>query len=138
MGGAQWSFGTSFATNFTVGTGLLGLVLGSSVITDALHYMTKTHYLVLSLMFAAILLIAPALFTFFSKPHKFASSSGPVMAPAGPVWLFVVTSTLMVAAVVGQLFTVGLALDEVRFRGYLPNGAFLLFALLLLPLSLRI
>jgi hypothetical protein len=132
MGGPQWSFGTSFATNFTVGTGLLSLVLGGSVITDALRYMTKTHYVVLSLMFAAILLIAPALFTFFSRPHKFPSASGPsVMAPAGPVWLFVLTSTLMVGAVVGQLFTVGLAMDEVRFRGYLSNGAFLLFALLL-------
>lgn len=132
MGGPQWNFGTSFATNFTVGTGLLSLVLGGSVITDALHYMTKTHYVVLSLMFAAILLIAPALFTFFSRPHKFPSASGPsVMAPAGPVWLFVLASTLMVGAVVGQLLTVGLAMDEVRFRGYLSNGTFLLFALLL-------
>lgn len=132
MGGPQWNFGTSFATNFTVGTGLLSLVLGGSVITDALHYMTKTHYVVLSLMFAAILLIAPALFTFFSTPHKFPSASGPsVMAPAGPVWLFVLASTLMVGAVVGQLLTVGLAMDEVRFRGYLSNGAFFLFALLL-------
>lgn len=132
MGGPQWSFGTSFATNFTVGTGLLSLVLGGSVITDALHYMTKTHYVVLSLTFAAILLIAPALFTFFATPQKFPSASGPsVMAPAGPVWLFVLTSTLMVGAVVGQLFTVGFAMDEVRFRGYLSNGAFLLFAILL-------
>jgi hypothetical protein len=132
MGGPQWNFGTSFATNFTVGTGLLSLVLGSSVVTDALHYMTKTHYVVLSLMFAAILLIAPALFTFFSRPHKFPSASGPsVMAPVGPVWLFALTSALMVGAIVGQLLTVGLAMDEVRFRGYLSDGAFLLFTLLL-------
>jgi hypothetical protein len=132
MGGPQWSFGTSFATNFTVGTGLLGLVLGSSVITDALHYMSKAHYVVLSLMFAAILLIAPALFTFFSTLHEFPSASGPsVMAPAGPVWLFVLTSTLMIGAVIGQLFTVGLAMDEVRFRGYLSDGAFRVFAIFL-------
>jgi hypothetical protein len=132
MGGPQWSFGTSFATNFTVGTGLLGLVLGGSVIIDALHYMNKTHYVMLSLFFAAILLIAPALFTFFSKPDKYPAASGPsVMAPAGPVWLFVLTSALMVGAVVGQLFTVGLAMDEVRFRGYMGSGAYFLFALLL-------
>jgi hypothetical protein len=132
MGGAQWSFGTSFATNFTVGTGLLSLLLGGSVITEALHYMTKTHYMALSLFFAAILLIAPALFTFFSRPHEFASKGNPVViAPAAPVWFFLLTSALMMGAVVGQLFTVGLAMDEVRYRGYLSSGTFSVFAILL-------
>ena len=132
MGGAQWSFGTSFATNFTVGTGLLSLVLGGSVITDALHYMTKTHYVVLSLFFAAILLLAPALFTFFSRPHEFPSKGNPVVvAPAAPVWFFLLTSALMMGAVVGQLFTVGLAMDEVRYRGYLSCGTFNVFTILL-------
>ena len=101
------------------------------MITDALHYMTKPHYVVLSLLFAAILLIAPALFTFFSKPHYFPSASGQsVMAPAGPVCLFVLTSALMVGAVVGQLFPVGLAIDEIRFHGYLSSGTVPLFAFL--------
>jgi hypothetical protein len=132
MGGAQWSFSTSFATNFTVGTGLLSLVLGGSVITDALHYMTKTHYVVLSLFFAAILLIAPALFTFFSTPHEFHSEGNPVVvAPAAPVWVFLLTSSLMMGAVIGQLFTVGFAMDEVRYLGYLSRGAFTVFAILL-------
>jgi hypothetical protein len=36
------------------------------VITDALHYLTKSHYVLLGLLFAALLLIAPALFSFFS------------------------------------------------------------------------
>lgn len=122
MGGPQWGFGTSFATNFTVGTGLLGLVLGGSVITDALHYLTKFHYVLLSLLFAALLLIAPALFSFFSRQQKFPSSSGPaVMAPAGWVWLYIVTSALMVGAVVGQLVTVGFAMAEVKHRGYLGD-----------------
>jgi hypothetical protein len=122
MGGPQWGFGTSFATNFTVGTGLLSLVLGGSVITDALHYLTKFHYVLLSLLFAAFLLIAPALFSFFSRQQKFPSSSGPaVMAPAGWVWLYIVTSALMVGAVVGQLITVGLAISEAEHRGYIGN-----------------
>ena len=136
MGGPQWSFGSSFASNFTVGTALLGLVLGGSVITDALHYMTKTHYMVLSLLFAAILTIAPALFSFFSQQEEIPSASGEaVMAPAGTVRLFIWTSTLMVAAVVGQLFTVGLAMDEVRFRGYLNLIVSILFAALLVVAS---
>src|SRR5262249_53526504 len=132
MGGAQWSFGTSFATNFTVGTGLLSLVLGGSVITDALHYMTKAHYVILSLLFAAILLIAPALFTFFSTPHEFPSKENPVVvAQAAPVWFFLLTSALMVGAFFGQLYTVGLAMDEVRYRGYLSCGTFTVFVILL-------
>jgi hypothetical protein len=128
MGGPQWSFGSSFASNFTVGTAMLTLVLGGSVISDTLHYMTKTHYMVLSLLFAAILLIAPSLFSFFSEQKEILSTSGPaVMAPAGTVRLFIWASTLMVAAVVGQLFTVSLAMDEVRYRGYLDLIVFSLF-----------
>jgi hypothetical protein len=132
MGGPQWSFGSSFASNFTVGTALLTLVLGGSMISDTLHYMTKTHYMVLSLLFAAILLVAPSLFSFFSEQKEIPSTSGPaVMAPTGTVRLFIWTSTLMVAAVIGQLFTVGLAMDEVRYRGYLDLIVFSLFVGLL-------
>lgn len=133
MGGPQWGFGTSFATNFTVGTGLLSLVLAGNVITDALHYLTKFHFLLLSLLFAALLLIAPALFSFFSRQQKFPSSSGPaIMAPAGRVWLYIVASALMVGAVVGQLVTVGLAMAEVKHRGYIgdPLLGFVLVLLL--------
>ena len=54
-----------------------------------------------------------------------------MVAPAAPVWFFLLTSALMMGAVVGQLFTVGLAMDEVRYRGYLSRGTFSVFAILL-------
>ncbi|MBB5057417.1 hypothetical protein HDF16_002123 [Granulicella aggregans] len=132
MGGPQWGFGTSFATNFTVGTGLLSLALGGSLVTDSLHYLTKTHYLFLSLLFAALLLIAPALFTFFAKQQKFPSLSGPpTLASVGWVWLYILTSTLMVGAVVGQLLTVGLVMAEIGYRGYLGCGVLTFFEILI-------
>lgn len=132
VGGPQWSFGTSFATNFTVGAGLLTPLLGVSVTSDALHYMTKSSYTLLALLFAALLLIAPALFSFFSVPRQIISAPGQTTTTAsGSVRLFLVTSALMIVAVAGQLITVGLAIGEVKFRGSLNwPAAIFIFCLL--------
>lgn len=56
------------------------------------------------------------------------------MAAAGWVWLYIVTSALMVGAVVGQLITVGLAIAEVEHRGYIGNRL-LTFVIVLLSVA---
>jgi hypothetical protein len=120
LGGPQWNFSTSFATNFTVGTGLLTPLLGAGVLTDALHYMTKFHYIVLGILFAALLLLGPAFFSFFSTRRPITTGSGQAStASVGTVRLFLATSALMVGAAVGQLITVGFAIAEIEFRGYI-------------------
>lgn len=120
VGGPQWNFTTSFATNFTIGTGLLTPLIGTNVMTDALHYMTKFHYALLAILFAALLLLAPAVFSFFSTPRQITSSAGQTSTVSvGSVGLFLATSALMIGAVVGQLITVGLAIAEIKFRGYI-------------------
>lgn len=116
----QWNFATSFASNFTIGTGLLTPLLGANVITDELHYMTKFHYVLLSILFAGLLLLAPAIFSFLSVPREIKTPAGQTStASIGTVGLFLATSAVMVCAVLGQLITVGLAFAEVRFRGYI-------------------
>lgn len=133
LGGPQWSFGTSFATNFTVGTGLLTLLLGGTVTTDALHYMTKLNYTVLGVLFAALLLLAPAIFAFFSSPQPSSSQSGEdAVAFVGKLGLFLTTAAFMVGAVIGQLVTVGLAVAEIQFRGYINDPTMTGFLALLL------
>jgi hypothetical protein len=118
FGAPQWSFSTSFATNFTVGAGLLTPLLGANAITDELHYMTKLDYALLAILFAALLLLAPAIYWFFSRPRPGASEEDQASsAPEGSVGLFLATSALMIAAVLGQLITVGLAAAEIGFRG---------------------
>jgi hypothetical protein len=120
VGGPQWNFSTSFATNFTVGTGLLTPLLGAGVLTDSLHYMTKFHYIVLGILFAALLLLAPAFFSFFSTRRPITTESGQAStASVGTVGLFLATSALMIGAAVGQLITVGFAIAEIEFRGYI-------------------
>jgi hypothetical protein len=131
MGGPQWNFSTSFATNFTVGTGLLTPLLGAGVLTDALHYMTKFHYVVLGILFAALLLLGPALFSFFSTKRQITTESGQAStASVGTVGLFLATSALMIGAAVGQLVTVGFAIAEVEFSGYI--GCATMMAILVL------
>jgi len=129
----QWSFATSFASNFTIGTGLLTPLLGATVTTDALHYMTKFHYALLSILFAALLLLAPAIFSFFSIPQKISNPAGQTSTVSvGTIGLFLATSALMVCAVLGQLITVGLILAEVRFRGYIGYAPLTVMLCLLL------
>jgi hypothetical protein len=118
VGGPQWNFSTSFATNFTVGTGLASLLLGSNFITDALHYMTKLQYGILGALFAAVLLLGPALFWFFGTPKEITTQAGAKTTVSfAQGWLLLVVVALMTGAVIGQLFTVGLAVAELWFRG---------------------
>jgi hypothetical protein len=120
VGGPQWNFATSFATNFTIGTGLLTPLLGASVMTDALHYMTKFHYGLLAIMFAALLLLAPAIFSFFSIQQQATTSTGQTSTVSvGSMRLFLATSAVMICGIIGQLITVGFAIAEIRFRGYI-------------------
>jgi hypothetical protein len=123
VGGPQWNFTTSFATNFTIGTGLLTPLIGANVMTDALHYMTKFHYALFAILFAALLLLAPAVFSFFSTPRQLTTPTGQTSTVSvGSVGLFLATSALMIGAVIGQLITVGLAIAEIRFRGYIGSA----------------
>lgn len=123
VGGPQWNFSTSFASNFTVGTGLATLLLGGNFITDALHYMTKLQYGILGALFAAFLLLGPALFWFFGTPKEVTTQAGAeTTVSLARGWLLLVVVALMTGAVVGQLFTVGLAIAELSFRGAVGNA----------------
>jgi hypothetical protein len=129
----QWNFATSFASNFTIGTGLLTPLLGATVTTDALHYMTKAHYTVLSILFAALLILAPAIFWFFSSPQEIPTPTGQTSTVSvGSIRLFLATAALMICAVLGQLITVGLAIAEVQFRGYIAYAPLTVMLCLLL------
>lgn len=122
VGGPQWNFSTSFATNFTVGTGLASFLLGSNFITDALHYMTKLQYGILGALFAAVLLLGPALFWFFGTPKEITTQAGAKTTVSfAQGWLLLVVVALMTGAVIGQLFTVGLAVAELWFRGVMGD-----------------
>jgi hypothetical protein len=133
VGGPQWNFATSFATNFTIGTGLLTPLLGANMMTQALHYMTKFQYALLSILFAALLVLAPGIFWFFSIPQEITAPTGQTSTVSvGSVGLFLATAALMICAVLGQLMTVGLAIAEIRFRGYIGGAPMVVMLCLLL------
>jgi hypothetical protein len=100
--------------------------------TDRLHNMTKFHYGLLAIMFAALLILAPAIFTFFSIPQQTTTSTGQTSTESvGSVWLFLATSAIMICAVIGQLITVDFAIAEVRFQGYISFGPMVVIVVLL-------
>jgi hypothetical protein len=132
VGGPTWNFTSSFATNFTIGTGLLTPLIGTNVMTDALHYMTKFQYALCAILFAALLLLAPAVFSFFSTPSQVTTSAGQTsIQSVGSMGLFLATSALMIGGVIGQLFVVGLAMAEIEFRGYIGSASMVVILCLL-------
>lgn len=119
MGGPQYSFTSSFATNFTLGGSLVSLLISSSLLPDYPHFMTKQNYIAFSLLFAASMVIAPQLYVFFSKPT---ASTGGSVSYVGSVLLFLLTASISVWAVLGQLTLVGLLFGEFWVRGYVATA----------------
>jgi hypothetical protein len=94
--------------------------------------MTRFHYVVLGILFAALLLLAPALFSYFSARRQITTDSGRAStASVGTVTLFLATSALMIGAAIGQLITVGFAIAEIEFRGYIGCATMIPILLLL-------
>jgi hypothetical protein len=111
MGGPQWNFSTSFATNFTVLGGILGSALASSALPEFPRLMTKSSYIVLTLMFALITGVAPIL-------YNVSCQRGP-SGLQGRVWLFLGSASITIWAVFGQLLTLALLIADFVSRGNL-------------------
>jgi hypothetical protein len=110
MGPPSWNFGDSWGTNITVGGALLTTLLGFSALPEQTHYLNKTAYLCLSLIFAALITIAPSIYALLRTPVTVAGSSVPQYQ--GYVFSFTLASGVTVWGALGQLATVALLFEE--------------------------
>lgn len=110
MGPPSWNFGDSWGTNITVGGALLTTLLGFSALPEQTHYLNKTAYLSLSLIFAALITVAPSIYALLRTPVNVAGATLPQYQ--GYVLSFALASGVTVWGALGQLETVGLLFDE--------------------------
>lgn len=112
MGSPSWNFGDSWGTNITVGGALLTTLLGFGALPEQTHYLNKAAYLCLSLIFAALITIAPSIYALIRTPVLVQGSDTPQYQ--GYVVPFALASGVTLWGTLGQLGTVGLLFGELQ------------------------
>lgn len=139
MGSPQWDFGTSWATNVTLGGGLLGLVTGFSLFPENGHFLSKSTYLAVSVAFSALAALAPQAYNVFRKPVD--DPNNPAgMQLQGYVLAFVIAAALTSWAAIGQTAAAALAIAELSCSGYLDSclASPLIVLMILLSIGLTV
>jgi hypothetical protein len=119
IGDPTWDFSKSWASNVTVVGAILGTVLSAKVLPATTVVVSPSGYTALSLLFGALVVVAPLLFVATRKGR--ADAKGPVYTGYG--WAFLVASSVTLWGVIGQLTTVGLVLYEAEHSTALARGA---------------
>jgi hypothetical protein len=118
MGSPKWDFASSWATNITLGGGLLGGILAFSLFPDYGHFIDKSNYLAASLVFPVLAGLAPQTYNIFRKPAD--DRTDPTgMQLQGFVLSFVIAAALTAWAAIGQSVVTALAIGELYCSGYL-------------------
>jgi hypothetical protein len=116
LGRAEWTFGESWASNVTVAGAALGLVAAADYVPPTTVSLTGTEIAGLSILFAVVATIAPAVFALFSRRVKV----GAVARSEGPVWAFVIACSITIAAVIGQVTTLAIVLLDADYQSPSP------------------
>ena len=130
LGPPKWDFTTSWASSFTVVGALLGTVLlNSGAVPADTEHMPVAAYAGLNLFFGVMMVLAPLFYVALQK-----APSNPENTFRGSVRAFLFSSSLMLWAVLGELSTLLLLLDDIRredglskFGFWLLVGALVIF-----------
>jgi hypothetical protein len=122
IGDASWDFSKSWASNVTIAGAILGTVLSAKILPATSTVVGSPNgYTALSLLFGALVVLAPLLFT-ASRTGK-PDPKGPIYIGHG--WAFLLASGVTLWAVLGQLSTLELVLFEAQHGKTLTLGAVL-------------
>ncbi len=114
MGSPTWSFKESWASNLTLASGALVTALTFTALPERTEHFSKTGYLTLTFIFAALIGIAPFVYNIVRKPVETVNPAGlPVVQHHGYVGLFLLACLLTIWGVIGQLITLWFNVDEI-------------------------
>lgn len=129
LGEVNWSFNDSWATTLTALGALLGTILSTTGVLPASPRPLSTAALGgLNLLFGLLVLLAPLLFSSFARARgSKEGDEGP--SYEGTVWAFLVSCVLTIWAVLGELVTIFVLLQEL-VAGALSESLSWLFLIL--------
>src|SRR5882724_893370 len=132
MGQPSWNFNDSWGSNITVGAGLLTTLLQFAALPEYTHFMNKSAYLSLNLLFAGLITLAPLVYNLLRTPLLTTDPSGnPLTVYSGYAFLFVIASGLTVWGALGQLLTVSFLIRELSQVRVIARGSMLSFNIVL-------
>lgn len=118
VGGPSWDISKSWGSNVTVVGAVVNTVLAAKVLPTKTVLISSSGYTALSLLFGALIVVAPLVFTALRK--------SPVSATGSDVegWgvSFMLSTWMTLWGVVGELVTAGLVLYEAERGNTIPAG----------------
>jgi hypothetical protein len=128
VGPASWDFSKSWASTLTVFGALVGTIVTSGVLPDT-STTPKSTYAGLNVLFGALILIAPFVYTATQKAAK-VHLSKTVKEPQyqGFVWGFLLATAITVWAVMGELATTFAMFEAIRTGHSMPGVAVIVLA----------
>jgi hypothetical protein len=129
LGAVNWSFTDSWATTLTALGALLGTILSTTgILPESTKLLSNAALGGLNLVFGLMVLVAPLVFSAFS--HDTANNYDEP-SYQGTVWSFLIACIITIWAVVGELATIMVLLQELAV-GTLSVSLSWLFVVLLL------
>lgn len=110
----KWSF-ESWATHLTAVGALLGTVLGTASLPETPTQIDKTSLVALSLLFGALVVVAPFVFEAIQRPTP--ATSAESEGGSGFVGVLLLSCAITFGAVIGEIVTLGLASWEITGGG---------------------
>jgi hypothetical protein len=131
MGAAYWDPKGSWASTLTATGAILGSVLSAPAVLPAnTLLLSRAHYFGLSLFFGALTVVAPFGYNTVRCAEK--TDGGKRLEYHGYVWSFLTATALLLWAVLGQLATLSLLLNEPQSHDAMPGFVRWAFQLVLL------
>lgn len=112
MGSPTWSFDQSWGANVALASALLSALLTFTVFPESPHLMARESYLISQTLLAALLAFAPAIYGLFRQDIAILRDASVVVEHQGFVGTFVLSSTVVVWAALGQVITLALLVSE--------------------------
>jgi len=133
MGGASWNFSSSWASNLAIGATLLNSFLSLTILPEQTHFLPRSAYSALTLLFLTIVVIAPFMYSLISTTELSVNNLGiTVQQSQGYVGTFVLAAFLTLWGTIGQIIMVALLATELCYSQIVSVPACMAIASVLL------
>jgi hypothetical protein len=137
MGSPSWSFTDSWSSTITIAGAIVISLLNFAGLPDQGHTLSKKTYGLISLLLAALIGLAPGMYSLFRKPVQAKdAASALVVQYQGIVLLFLVAAMFTMTGVVAQLGLLGVLFEDLCVAGLLSPEAASLFHGLMIALQI--